>query len=96
MSRYNPHHSAEPVFEAAAHWRAVALVKSGSVFSDEHLWSLGNLQEVKAAFVDNPHEGEEAYLDKLSSQFIGASKAAIKLAAEMHWFMMLGPSQSSS
>lgn len=93
MSRYNPHHYAEPVFKAAEHWRAVALEKDGSVLSEESLWSLRNLQEIKTAFVDNPHAGQVSYLEKLEGQFSKASKAAIKLAAEMHWFLMLGPAR---
>ncbi|MDB4308160.1 AAA family ATPase [Gammaproteobacteria bacterium] len=93
MSRFNPHHNAIPVFEAAEHWRAVALDKDGSVFTDGDLWNLQVLEEVKKVFVDNPEEGDGSYLEKLEGQFQDASAAAKQLAAEMHWLMMLAPSK---
>ena len=40
MSRFCGDKNSRPILEAAAHWRDVALLGGGSVFTDQSLWTL--------------------------------------------------------
>lgn len=95
MSRYNPDHDIGPIFEAASRWRQQALERTGSIFSNESVWSDSNLSSLKHHFVDNPDEGEGTFLDKLERQLRPAPAGVKQLAAEMTWFMLLCPSNIS-
>jgi|SRR5688572_4872066 len=92
MSRFHPNRTVEPLFEAAAQWRKVALESAGSIFGPGEVWSDANLASLKWHFVENPDEGEGRFLEKLKRQLLPAPKGTNQLAAEMTWFMLLCPS----
>ena len=53
MSRYCAEMETESILLAAEHWKTVALLKNGSVFSSGLLWTLSNLEELDQHFVAN-------------------------------------------
>jgi len=93
MSRYCYDKNATAKIEAAAKWRDECLIKDGSVFSDETLWTEKYINELIEHFVNNPYEGDASYFEKLGSQIEPASPRTKKLAAEMHWLLYLCPSK---
>lgn len=92
MSRYCGEVNAEPIFSAAAHWRDVAMLREGSVFSDRKLWTVQNLELLDRHFVQNLDEGDRGFTEKLEAQLAPTSPAAKQLAAEMMWLLYLCPS----
>jgi len=78
-----------PIFRAARHWAANCLMKDGSVFTDESIWTEAHLVELERHFILNPEEGKGSFLVKLEGQLAAASPEASKLAAEMLWVMYL-------
>lgn len=94
MSRFNPHHDAEPVFAAAAQWRDRCLIGDGSIlFPGAELWTASTIAEVRSGFSDGREEGADSFLVKLGRQLTGASDAARELAAELLWILLLFPSK---
>ncbi|WP_445003006.1 McrB family protein [Halomonas mongoliensis] len=91
MSRY--HHSSHvpALLEAAQHWRNLCLIEDGSLFGGESLWTQELLAELNQAFIQNPLEGNNSYLDKLRQQLAEASPQAARLMAELHWVLLLFP-----
>ena len=49
----------------------------------EHIWTLTNLEKLKADYVDKPDASKDGFFDKLSRQLGGASPAVIQLYAEL-------------
>jgi len=92
MSRYCGEMSVEPVLSAAAHWRNVAMLREGSVFSEKTLWTVRNLEALDRHFVQNLDEGDRGFIEKLEAQLAPAGPAAKQLAAEMMWLLYLCPS----
>lgn len=93
MARFNPHHPAETVFAAAAHWRDQCLLKDGSVlFPGRSLWTAANIAQVRGAFRDGAEEGQDSFLAKLQRQLSGQTDAIRELAAELLWILLLFPS----
>ena len=92
MARYNPNHTAEPVFRAAELWKRAALESDESVFSDAPLWNIENIDQIDRYFVQRLDMGEGTFMEKLEKQLAPASPEAKRLAAEMLWLMLLCPS----
>jgi 5-methylcytosine-specific restriction enzyme B len=93
MSRYNPNHSsADVAFDAAAIWRDKCLLDSGSLFSNDALWTEQRLQELVEDFVNRPDEGQGSFLVKLEAQLLRSSPEAKRLMAELLWVYSLFPS----
>jgi 5-methylcytosine-specific restriction protein B len=93
MSRFCGEAKVDEILKAACHWRDVALVGDGSVFSDKPLWTAEN-----AAILDRFHnldEGEGSYWEKMERQLTDTSATAKELAAEINWLMLLCPSNTS-
>lgn len=89
MSRFNPHHNVAPVLDAAAQWIQRCLIDERSLFTERSLWTAPILDEVRAAFVDNPDAGDASFFDKLEGQLSAASPDAKCLMAELLWVLML-------
>lgn len=94
MSRYTGETDVAAVLEASDAWRANCLLRDGSVFSDEQIWSKQNFDELRRLFEDNPILGKRDFADKLKEQIASASKEVKKLAAEVFWFYLLFPHRS--
>jgi 5-methylcytosine-specific restriction protein B len=93
MSRFCGEAKVDAILKAAAHWRDVALIQDGSVFSDKTLWTADN-----AAVLDRFHnldEGEGSYWEKMERLLADTSASAKELAAEINWLMLLCPSNTS-
>lgn len=89
MSRYNPTHHVEPVLAAAQTWIEQCLISEASLFSGHALWNSATLQQVVAAFTDQPDASDDAFLVKLERQMRSAPPDAIRLMAELLWVLML-------
>jgi 5-methylcytosine-specific restriction protein B len=94
MAIWNGRPNAPKVLEAAQHWRQECLLGDGGIFSGESLWNLANLDEVKSAFLDNPIQGSDKFIDKLEQQVSACTPAAKRLAAEALWLLLLFVSES--
>ena len=89
MSRYHPQGVAARILEAADLWKDCALVRDGSVFDAGSVWNTENLDGLDKYFLQNLDWGSGNYIEKLEHQLEGASAGTKRLAAEMHWVMLL-------
>jgi len=89
MSRYSHRHDASKLLAAAQQWKDRCLLDDGSLFSDNTLWTRERLNELDRVFIQNPMEGGESYIDKLSQQLAQASVEASQLMAELNWALLL-------
>ncbi|WP_439395171.1 MrcB family domain-containing protein [Bradyrhizobium sp. PMVTL-01] len=96
MSRFCGERNVEPILNAARAWRDRSLLGSSSIFSAEQLWTLANLQELSARFIDVPDETDRTFTEKLRDQLKDGSSSAKQLAAELMWLMSLCPSNISA
>jgi MoxR-like ATPase len=92
MSRYCAERNTGPILNAAAHWRDVALLNDGSVFSDKTLWTVQNLEALEQYFVKNLNEGDGNFKEKLHQQLEQTGPAVKQLCAEMLWMLLLAVS----
>jgi MoxR-like ATPase len=96
MARYNPHHNAGPVFDAAEQWRNACLLHDKSIFSpDETVWTLGNLQRLRKAFTEGRDGSGESFLPALEQQLADEPDGVKHVAAELLWAMLLFPTNIS-
>jgi 5-methylcytosine-specific restriction enzyme B len=90
-----PHATA--IIEAAAHWRDECLLRGGSVFTDESLWTVENVQSLVEHYSENLQEGgDDDFFQKFELQLSDAPGPAIRLAAEILWVMYLIVSRKAS
>lgn len=68
-------------------------MKDGSIFSDESLWTLENIDKLLDRFTgENLIEGKDlSFFEKVEKQLEGAEPEVIQLAAEGFWFLYLVP-----
>lgn len=93
MSKYNPNHHVEPIYDAATHWRERSLAGEQSVLSDaKNLWTIQLLDELDQRFVKNLDAGEGDFLSKLKAQLSEGSADCRQLMAESLWLTLLFPS----
>ena len=86
------HDHIDAVLDAAEAWRDRCFKDDGSLFGDERLWTLDNIQKFKYHFFDNPVGGKEGgFVDRLKEQLEVASPKVKQLAAEALWFLYLFP-----
>ena len=96
MSRWIGHDHINAVLRASDVWREQCFIADGSLFSDETLWSLRNVRELKRYFIENPIEGSDrTFIDKLKEQLNSAPEEVIRLTAEVVWFLLLFPISSA-
>lgn len=89
MSRYSHKHETTNLLAAAERWKENCLLQNGSLFSDTRLWTLENLEELNRSFTQNPIEGGDSFVHKLSLQLADTSPQAIQLMAELNWLLLL-------
>ncbi|WP_258124305.1 hypothetical protein [Mesorhizobium onobrychidis] len=89
MARFNPHHDASHIYDAAQAWERHCLSEDGSVFSDSQLWTPTLLDELDRRFVQNLDEGDGDFFEKLESQLRAGSPECHQLMAEALWLLML-------
>ncbi len=86
------HDHIDAVLAAAEAWRNRCFMIDGSLFGDENLWTLDNVQELRRRVIENPMEGTGlSFIDKLKEQLKSASPQIKQLAAEVLWFLYLFP-----
>lgn len=76
---------ATAILDAAQQWKQRCLLEGTSVFSDEHLWTRSNFEQLHAHFVENLDSGSGSFDEKLRRQLDPAPPAAQRLWAEMTW-----------
>lgn len=92
MSRWIGQDHVKAVLDAADAWRERCFLAEGSLFTDQALWTLGNIQGLKQRFIGNPIEGaDRSFFEKLKEQLDGAPVEIIRLTAEVVWFLLLFP-----
>lgn len=93
MSKYNPNHYVDPIYDAAQKWSERSLASGLSVLSDnEELWTRTFLDELDQRFVNNLDAGEGDFLSKLKAQLSEGTNGCRQLMAELLWIMLLFPS----
>src|SRR4051794_27655279 len=71
-------------FAAMERIRSTALKEFDSLFTPgQPIWSMENLTDFQAKFVEQPDEGTESFFDKFHKQLQDASEATLQLAAEL-------------
>jgi len=65
------------------------LVADGSLFSDDQLWTAENARSMHELFNNNPIEGDDTFIEKLTVQLAGADGRVTRLAAELIWVLYL-------
>jgi len=92
LARITSERNVTAVLDAAASWIDKCLVRDGSQLSDEALWTKPLVQELRAAFVEQPDlSKDKSFAEKLSGQLDSVSPEAKRLAAEMLWALRLFP-----
>jgi 5-methylcytosine-specific restriction enzyme B len=81
-----------PLISAANAWVRKCLIEDGSIFGDEHLWTMANLGALDKYFAQNPDAGSGSFYEKLKVQLEDAPAPAKRLMAEMLWALFLFPS----
>ncbi len=77
------------VLKSAKDWRRKCLLGDESLFTEENLWTLERVAELKELFVGNPIAGKQRFYDKLKVQIGGAESQVIQLASEALWLLLL-------
>jgi 5-methylcytosine-specific restriction protein B len=93
LSKYNPNHYVDPIYDAAQKWSERSLASGLSVLSEkEELWTRVFLDELDQRFVNNLDAGEGDFLSKLKTQLSEGTNGCRQLMAELLWIMLLFPS----
>ena len=80
---------AENIYKATEHWKDRCLLRGGSVFSDEHLWTPDVFEALHQHFVEQPDYGSDTFMVKFENQLADAPASVKQLAAEIVWLMDL-------
>ena len=82
-----------PTLDAAKSWIETCIIDDKSIFTNNTLWTIEIISEVRSAFVDHPDERSDVnFGTKLKEQMHDASKSAKQLMGEMLWILFLFPS----
>src|SRR6516225_5005535 len=92
MSRYCGEENPEPILRAGEEWRLRTLLRDGSLFSENALWTEQNLRSLEKYYVNQLDDTDGTFLEKLKIQLESAPAETKQLAAEMTWVMLLCPS----
>ena len=86
-------HPIAPIIATAERWKLSCLIRDGSLFSENDLWTLENVNQFKSYFVDNLIEGSgQTFYEKFEIQLSNASQKTKQLSAEMLYILLLFPS----
>lgn len=77
------------VLSAADRWKQACLVRGGSLFGDEQLWTADRFRPLRTYFVEQPDEGRGSFVEKLVRQLEPTSSETRRLAAEVTWLYYL-------
>lgn len=88
MARYCGDRDSSKLLEAMEQWKQTCFINDGSMLSDENIWTLSAVRELKSGFLDNPDESNRGYLEKLQDQVSNLTPKAIGLMAEIHWLLI--------
>jgi len=77
------------VLKAANSWKELCLIKSGSMFSEQSLWTHNNFEELRKTVIENPDFGNRNFDDKLKDQLDEAPPIIQCLWAEITWLYYL-------
>ena len=83
------HDHIDAVLAAAEAWRDRCFLADGSLFGDERLWTLDNIEEFRSRVIDDSIERKDKFINKLEEQLESASPQVKRLAAELLWFLYL-------
>ena len=90
MARWiSPDHDIKAVLDAAKAWRERCFEDDGSLFGEEKLWTLDNVQELKHHFLGDQIKTRDEFFNRLEEQLKVASPQVKRLAAEAVWFLFL-------
>ena len=81
-------HWTPEVISQAISWRELCFFDEKSIFSNDALWTLENV-EIILERIRDLKKGSGSYYEKLKIDLDGAPDAAIRFDAELHWFMYL-------
>ena len=84
MARYNDLEWTPEVLKAAEIWRDRCFYNDGSLFSDEKLWTLENIQELYNYTKDFEFDKGKSYWQKLEKHLENAPQQVIALDAPIH------------
>lgn len=91
MSRYLPDGDPTALLDAVSFWRDHCLIGDGSLFSEEALWTAGNLGALYEAMTQELSPGRETAVDVVRDQVTNAPPEAARLLAEVLWVRSLFP-----
>ena len=80
---------AAAILAAAEKWKQRCLLKSGSLFAEERLWTSENFGELQTYFMERPDAGSDSFVEKLRRQLEPAPPEAKRLWAEITWLYYL-------
>jgi 5-methylcytosine-specific restriction protein B len=80
------------VYDACSEFVDDCLVSDGSLIFNDDYWTEENLQELRTAFVDNPDESSDSFLEKFKRQLDEQDQDVIILASEALAVSLLFPS----
>ena len=88
------------ILDAADEWKTRCLLESGSVFTDESLWTPENIGELEQLVLDiesPPTTGTWGLKgwEQLKEKLTGIRPELVRLAAEVFWFVSLYPDSNS-
>ncbi len=93
MARWiGPDRDISDVLAAAELWRDRCFLGGGSVFGDEALWALENIQQVRELCPAEKKETSDAAWARLKQQLTNATPQVIRMTAEAVWLAYLFPS----
>ena len=90
MARWNDLEWREDVYAAANKWRDECFYNDDSLFSDEKLWTLENIQKL-FEYLKILQKQKGKFWNKLAIQMKGATPKVIRLQAEVMWMLRLFP-----
>ena len=76
---------ATAILDAARNWKQRCLLEGTSVFTDEHLWTRSNFEQIHTHFVERPDTGGDSFEEKVRRQLDDAPPEAKRLWAEVTW-----------
>lgn len=84
------------ILKAVEQWKEKCLLQSRGVFSNARTWSMANFEQLYRDFVEHlDPSSDKNFFTKLEYQLKSSSDGAIRLAAEMLWFMSLASTNVS-
>ena len=89
MSKYNFDKDLSAIFSASEAFVERCLIKDGSLFSEQSLWTVELMNEVKSAFMDVEIPDDATFIEKLEYQMLEVSPLAKCLMAEVLWILLL-------